>query len=177
MTPQQIVDRIQFLSRTAWDGWRVRMHKGRKLLLQGTHDAIYDDASVFALFTKITGNLPFDEHDAADYTRHDIGIDIVKTEPDLELLLYYDRSFDLGSVVPITCGRVYYACVSPEPETLTEIVDACYALRDEYDYPYYFKVPGPLAEAEIDRLIATDPHHQDLLARQRAHRRALSRSI
>lgn len=163
MTPEQIIARIEFLSPTAWDGFRVRMYKGRKLLLQGTHDEIYDKAHLFVLFTKITGHLPFDDDDRERYTGGEICIDLVQKHPELELRLHYARD----RVIPVTCGRIYFASTVRTPDTVEEIVDLCFALHDDYDYARYFKVPGPLDAAEIDRLIARDEDHLARLARRK----------
>jgi hypothetical protein len=161
MTPIQILARIHFLSPTAWDGFRVRMRKGRKLLLQGTQDCIYDNAHLFVLFTKIEGALPFDADDRADYSRHDLRIDLLEERPKLQLVLHYTHD----RVIPLTCGRIYFASAVREPETLKEIVDRCYALHDDYDYGAHFGVRGPLGVEEIDRLIRADPRFVERAAR------------
>ncbi len=161
MTPAEIITRVQFLSPTAWDGFRVRMIKGRKLLLQGTHDLIYDDALLFVLFTKIEGKLPFDEDDRTDYTRQNLRIELIEERPNLKLLLHYTRD----RAIPMTCGRIYYSSTIREPETLEEIVDRCHSLVDDYDYRAYFNVEGPLGAEDIDRLIRADARYVERLAR------------
>lgn len=160
MTPAQILNRIHFLSPTAWDGFRVRMAKGRKLLLQGTHDLVYDRAHLFVLFTKIVGPSPFDgfdEDDRTHYTREDLRLELLETAPNLKLLLRYTQD----RTIALTCGRIYFASAVREPPTLQEIVDRCYALRDEYDYAAYFGVEGPLDAEEIDRRIRAEVRPRD----------------
>jgi hypothetical protein len=161
MKPHEIITRIHFLSPVAWDGFRVELHKGRKLLLKGTQDLIYDQGVLFVLFTKIQEKLPFEEDDKEDYTRENMRIEVLESEPDLTLRLHYTRD----RTMVFTCGRIYYAAMRAEPKDLAEVVDRCYALYDDYDYAHYFGVDTKLDAAEIHRLILGDEEYSKRMAR------------
>lgn len=132
----------------------MALYKGKKLLLKGSQDLIYDEGVLFILFTKIQERLPFDEDDKVDYSRENVRIELTQTLPDLRLNLHYTAS----RVFSFTCGRIYYAAMSREPSELRQIVDRCYSLYDDYDYTAYFKSPVPLSVEEINKRILQEKH-------------------
>lgn len=164
MTPEQIIRRVEFQSPMAHDGFSVRLHARKKLLFEGTHNRFHGTPFLFVLFTKITGEVPSSVHFREEHAWGDLRIDVVRTEPELEVRLHYHHMHWFS----LTCGRVYYASMDDTPDELERVVDRCYALHDDYDYAGRFKVPGPLDADSIDRLITSDKRYQEQLAHRLA---------